>query len=157
MEERDDTLLVRRTHRLKRANIKTLPYPGFPTDMQPQMTTVLSLAEGTSLVTESVWSSRYRYVDELKRMGAHIQVDDKTAVVEGVEKLTGAPIQAYDLRAGAAMVIAALAAQGESEISNVQYIERGYEDIIGKLRALGADIRAIDEPDESSMPTAQIC
>ena len=157
MEERDDTLLVRRTHRLKRANIKTLPYPGFPTDMQPQMTTVLSLAEGTSLVTESVWSSRYRYVDELKRMGAHIQVDDKTAVVEGVEKLTGAPIQAYDLRAGAAMVIAALAAQGESEISNVQYIERGYEDIIGKLRALGADIRAIDEPDESSLPTAQIC
>ena len=157
VEERDDTLLVRRTHRLKRANIKTLPYPGFPTDMQPQMTTVLSLAEGTSLVTESVWSSRYRYVDELKRMGAHIQVDDKTAVVEGVEKLTGAPIQAYDLRAGAAMVIAALAAQGESEISNVQYIERGYEDIIGKLRALGADIRAIDEPDESSMPTAQIC
>ena len=157
VEERDDTLLVRRTHRLKRANIKTLPYPGFPTDMQPQMTTVLSLAEGTSLVTESVWSSRYRYVDELKRMGAHIQVDDKTAVVEGVEKLTGAPIQAYDLRAGAAMVIAALAAQGESEISNVQYIERGYEDIIGKLRALGADIRAIDEPDESSLPTAQIC
>ena len=123
----------------------------------PVTTTVLSLAEGTSLVTESVWSSRYRYVDELKRMGAHIQVDDKTAVVEGVEKLTGAPIQAYDLRAGAAMVIAALAAQGESEISNVQYIERGYEDIIGKLRALGADIRAIDEPDESSMPTAQIC
>ena len=124
--------------------------------MQPQMTTVLSLAEGTSLVTESVWSSRYRYVDELKRMGAHIQVDDKTAVVEGVEKLTGAPIQAYDLRAGAAMVIAALAAQGESEISNVQYIERGYEDIIGKLRALGADIRAIDEPDESSLPLSLI-
>ena len=152
-----DQIEAGRTHRLKRANIKTLPYPGFPTDMQPQMTTVLSLAEGTSLVTESVWSSRYRYVDELKRMGAHIQVDDKTAVVEGVEKLTGAPIQAYDLRAGAAMVIAALAAQGESEISNVQYIERGYEDIIGKLRALGADIRAIDEPDESSMPTAQIC
>ena len=155
--EDDDSLLVRRSGPLTKTNVKTLPYPGFPTDMQPQMTTVLSLAEGTSLVTESVWSSRYRYVDELKRMGAHIQVDDKTAVVEGVEKLTGAPIQAYDLRAGAAMVIAALAAQGESEISNVQYIERGYEDIIGKLRALGADIRAIDEPDESSLPTAQIC
>ena len=157
VEEHEDTLLVRRTGKLQKTNVKTMPYPGFPTDMQPQMTTVLSLAEGTSLVTESVWSSRYRYVDELKRMGAHIQVDDKTAVVEGVEKLTGAPIQAYDLRAGAAMVIAALAAQGESEISNVQYIERGYEDIIGKLRALGADIRAIDEPDESSLPTAQIC
>ena len=155
--EDDDSLLVRRSGPLTKTNVKTLPYPGFPTDMQPQMTTVLSLAQGTSLVTEGVWSSRYRYVDELKRMVAHIQVDDKTAVVEGVEKLTGAPIQAYDLRAGAAMVIAALAAQGESEISNVQYIERGYEDIIGKLRALGADIRAIDEPDESSMPTAQIC
>ena len=157
VEEREDTLLVRRSGPLQKANVKTMPYPGFPTDMQPQITTVLCLAEGTSLVTESVWNNRYRYVDELKRMGARIQVDDKTAVVEGVEKLTGAPIQAYDLRAGAAMVIAALAAQGESEISNVQYIERGYEDIIGKLRALGADIRAIDEPDESSLPTAQIC
>ena len=101
------------------------------------MTTVLSLAEGTSLVTESVWNSRYRYVDELKRMGAHIQVDDKTAVVEGVEQLTGAPIQACDLRAGAAMVIAALAAQGESEITSVQYIERGYEDIIGQAPGTG--------------------
>ena len=156
VEENEDTLLVRRTGRLKKANVKTLPYPGFPTDMQPQMTTVLSLAQGTSLVTEGVWSSRYRYVDELKRMGAHIQVDDKTAVVEGVEKLTGAPIQAYDLRAGAALVIAALAAQGESEITNVQYIERGYEDIIGKLRALGADIRAVEEPDEDVLSTAQI-
>ena len=156
VEEQDDTLLVRRTARLKKANVKTLPYPGFPTDMQPQMTTVLTLAQGTSLVTEGVWSSRYRYVDELKRMGARIQVDDKTAVVEGVEKLTGAPIQAYDLRAGAALVIAALAAEGESEISNVQYIERGYEDIIGKLRALGADIRAVEEPDEDVLSTAQI-
>ena len=145
--ENDDTLLVRRTGKLQKTNIKTLPYPGFPTDMQPQITTVLSLAEGTSLVTEGVWSSRYRYVDELKRMGANIQVDDKTAVIEGVEHLTGAPIQAYDLRAGAALVIAALAAHGESKISQVQYIERGYEDIIAKLRALGADIRSVDEPD----------
>ena len=149
VEEKEDTLLVRRTNRLQKANIKTLPYPGFPTDMQPQITACLSLAEGTSLVTEGVWSSRYRYVDELKRMGANIQVDDKTAVVEGVDHLTGAPIQAYDLRAGAALVIAALAAQGRSEISNVQYIERGYEDIVSKLRALGADIRAVDEPEES--------
>ena len=146
VEEQDDTLLVRRTARLKKANVKTLPYPGFPTDMQPQMTTVLTLAQGTSLVTEGVWSSRYRYVDELKRMGARIQVDDKTAVVEGVEKLTPANIQAYDLRAGAAMLIAALAADGVSEITNVQYIERGYEDIIGKLRALGADIRRVEIP-----------
>ena len=148
VEENEDTLLVRRTGKLQKTNIKTLPYPGFPTDMQPQITTVLSLAEGTSLVTEGVWGSRYRYVDELKRMGANIQVDDKTAVVEGVDHLTGAPIQAYDLRAGAALVIAALAAQGQSEISNVQYIERGYEDIVSKFRALGADIRAVDEPEE---------
>ena len=147
VEENGDTLLVRRTGRLQRTNVKTLPYPGFPTDMQPQITTVLSLAEGTSLVTEGVWGSRYRYVDELRRMGARIQVDDKTAVVEGVDHLTGAPIQAYDLRAGAAMVIAALAAQGRSEITQVQYIERGYEDIIAKLRGLGADIRSVDEPD----------
>jgi UDP-N-acetylglucosamine 1-carboxyvinyltransferase len=147
VEENDDTLLVRRTGKLQKTNIKTLPYPGFPTDMQPQITTVLALAEGTSLVTESVWSSRYRYVDELKRMGANIQVDDKTAIITGVDHFTGAPIQAYDLRAGAAMVIAALAAHGTSDITQVQYIERGYEDIIEKLRALGANIQSVDEPD----------
>ena len=154
VEENEDTLLVRRTGKLQKTNIKTLPYPGFPTDMQPQITTVLSLAEGTSLVTEGVWGSRYRYVDELKRMGANIQVDDKTAVVEGVDHLTGAPIQAYDLRAGAALVIAALAAHGQSEITQVQYIERGYEDIIAKLRGLGADIRSVEEPEES--PAANV-
>ena len=156
VEEREDTLLVRRTGKLYRANVKTMPYPGFPTDMQPQITTVLSLAEGTSLVTEGVWSNRYRYVDELRRMGASIQVDEKTAVVEGVDHLTGAPIQAYDLRAGAAMVIAALAAHGQSEISCVQYIERGYEDIVSKLRALGADIRAVEEPEEAESLEAHI-
>ena len=128
-------------------NINTLPYPGFPTDMQPQITTVLSLAEGISLVTESVWSSRYRYVDELRRMGANIQVDDKTAVVEGVDHLVGAPIQAPDLRAGAALVIAALAAKGQSEITCVHYIERGYENLVEKLRALGGSIRAVEIPD----------
>ena len=156
VEEREDTLLVRRTGKLHRANVKTMPYPGFPTDMQPQITTVLSLAEGTSLVTEGVWSNRYRYVDELRRMGASIQVDEKTAVVEGVDHLTGAPIQAYDLRAGAAMVIAALAAHGQSEISCVQYIERGYEDIVSKLRALGADIRAVEEPEKAESLEAHI-
>ena len=122
VDEHEDTLLVRRTGSLRKTNVKTLPYPGFPTDMQPQITTVLTLAKGTSLVTEGVWNGRYRYVDELNRMGASIQVEDKTAVVEGVEHLTGAPIKAYDLRAGAAMVIAALAAWGESEITGVQYI-----------------------------------
>ena len=148
VEENDDTLLVRRSGELKRTNIKTMPYPGFPTDMQPQITTVLALAEGTSLVTESVWSSRFKYVDELKRMGAHIQVDGKVAIIEGIDHFDGAPIQACDLRAGAAMVIAGLAAKGTTEISNVQYIERGYEDIVGKLRAVGADIRMVEEADE---------
>ena len=151
VEEREDTLLVRRSGPLQKANVKTMPYPGFPTDMQPQITTVLALAQGTSLVTEGVWSNLYRYVDELRRMGANIQVDEKTAVVEGVDHLTGAPIQAYDLRAGAAMVIAALAAHGRSEITGVQYIERGYEGIIEKLRALGADIRAEEEPEEDEV------
>ena len=151
VEENEDTLLVRRAGPLQRTNVKTLPYPGFPTDMQPQITTVLSLAQGISLVTESVWSSRYRYVDELRRMGANIQVDDKTAVVEGVDHLTGAPIQASDLRAGAAMVIAALAARGESEISQVQYIERGYENLVEKLQAVGADIRSVEEPDRAEL------
>ena len=151
VEENEDTLLVRRSGPLQRTNVKTLPYPGFPTDMQPQITTVLSLAEGTSLVTEGVWSSRYRYVDELRRMGARIQVDDKTAVVEGVDHLTGAPIQASDLRAGAAMVIAALAARGESEISQVQYIERGYENLVEKLQAVGADIRSVEESDRAEL------
>jgi len=146
--EEDDTLLVRRSGRLQRANVKTLPYPGFPTDMQPQITVALSLAEGTSTVTEGVWDNRYRYVGELNRMGAQVRVEGRTAVVEGVEKLTAASVQAFDLRAGAAMVIAALAADGVSEIANVQYIERGYEDIIGKLRALGAQIRAVEyEPE----------
>ncbi len=156
VEEHEDTLLVRRTGKLQKTNVKTMPYPGFPTDMQPQVTAVLSLAEGTSLVTESVWNNRYRYVDELKRMGANIQVDEKTAVVEGVDHLTGAPVQACDLRAGAALVIAALAAHGESEISCVQYIERGYEDIVAKLRRLGADIRSVEEPGESEELEAHI-
>ena len=147
IEENDDMLLVRRSGDLKKANIKTMPYPGFPTDMQPQIATVLALAEGTSLVTESVWASRFKYVDELKRMGAHIQVDGKVAIIEGINHFDGAPIQACDLRAGAAMVIAALAAQGTTEISNIQYIERGYEDIVGKLRAVGAEIRVIEDPD----------
>ena len=154
VEEEDDTLLVRRTGPLLKANVKTLPYPGFPTDMQPQITAVLALAEGTSLVTEGVYgANRFKYVDELKRLGAHIQVDGKVAVVEGVHQLVGAPIQACDLRAGAALVIAGLAAQGTTELSHVQYIERGYEDLVGKLRAVGADISLLDDPDESALET----
>ena len=149
VEEMDDTLLVRRTGALMRTNVKTQPYPGFPTDMQPQIAAVLALAQGTSLVTEAVWSNRFRYVDELKRLGAQIQVDGRVAVIEGVEYFEGAPVEACDLRAGAAMVVAALAARGTTEISNVQYIERGYEDLVGKLRAVGADIRIVDVPDDA--------
>jgi len=154
VEEQDDDLIVRRSGELRHANVKTLPYPGFPTDMQPQITAVLALAEGTSLVTEGVYgANRFKYVDELKRLGAHIQVDGKVAVVEGVKQLVGAPIQACDLRAGAALVIAGLAAQGTTELSHINYIERGYEDLVGKLRAVGADISLVDVPDEADTET----
>ncbi len=150
VEERDDAVLVRRdpSVRLTRTNIKTLPYPGFPTDMQPQMAVVLSLAEGTSVITEGVWDNRYRYVDEIRRMGAQFQVDGKVAVIEGVDHLTGAPVRACDLRAGAAMVIAGLAAHGITEVDCIHYIERGYEDIVRKLSGVGADIRVVVTPDE---------
>ena len=152
--EDDDSLLVRRSGPLTKTNVKTLPYPGFPTDMQPQITAVLALAEGTSLVTEGVYgANRFKYVDELKRLGAHIQVDGKVAVVEGLKQLVGAPIQACDLRAGAALVIAGLAAQGTTELSHINYIERGYEDLVGKLRAVGADISLVDVPDEADTET----
>ena len=155
VEENEDTLLVSRHQPLLKTNVKTMPYPGFPTDMQPQIAAVLALAQGTSLVTESVWNNRFRYVDELKRMGAQIQVDGKVAVIEGVDHLEGAPIQACDLRAGAALVIAALAANGTTELSQVQYIERGYENLVGKLRAVGADISLVEVPDEEK-PEANI-
>lgn len=144
IEEIEDSLLVSRIGPLIRTNIKTMPYPGFPTDMQPQMAAALCLAHGTSIITDSVWNSRFRYTDEFKRMGAQIQVDGNLAIIEGVEHLTGAQLEACDLRAGAAMLIAALAAHGISEITNVQYIERGYEDVIGKVRAIGGSIRAVE-------------
>ena len=150
--ESDDAVRVVASRPLKHTQVKTLPYPGFPTDMQPQIAAVLSLAQGTSLVTEGVYgANRFKYVDELKRLGAHIQVDGKVAVIEGVDQLVGAPIQACDLRAGAALVIAGLAAKGTTELSCVQYIERGYEDLVGKLRAVGADISMIDIPDEGEV------
>ena len=151
VEEIEDSLLVRRIGPLIKTNIKTMPYPGFPTDMQPQVAAALCLAQGTSIITESVWSSRFRYTDEFKRMGAQIQVDGNLAIIEGVDHLTGAQIQACDLRAGAAMVIAALAAYGTSEITGVQYIERGYEDVIEKFRKLGGNISAVDIPEENEV------
>lgn len=154
IDEYDDSIRIRSSGRLRKTNLKTLPYPGFPTDMQPQMAACLCLASGPSMITESVSDNRYRYVDELKRMGARITVDGKVAVIEGVKTLSGAPVRACDLRAGAAMVIAALACQGETQIDGVHYIERGYEDIVAKLQGMGADIRSREVPDASDMPLA---
>ncbi len=147
VEEDGDSMIIRRRGRLQRANIKTMPYPGFPTDMQPQIAAVLCLAEGTSVLTEGVWANRYRYAEEFRRLGASIQVDGKIAIIEGVEKLTGAPMEACDLRAGAAMIIAGLAAEGISEITNIKHVERGYEGIIEKLTGIGADIQVVEVPD----------
>jgi UDP-N-acetylglucosamine 1-carboxyvinyltransferase len=146
VEEFDDSIRVKRSGKLNKCNIKTMPHPGFPTDMQPQMCVLLSLAQGTSIINESVWDNRFRYVDELKRMGAQISVDGKLAVVEGVDHLEGAPVKAPDLRAGAALVIAALCARGTSQIENIAQIERGYENIDEKIRRLGGDIRRVPIP-----------
>ncbi|MDL2274309.1 UDP-N-acetylglucosamine 1-carboxyvinyltransferase [Oscillospiraceae bacterium OttesenSCG-928-G22] len=153
-EEYDDAVLVKRSGPLTKTNVKTLPYPGFPTDMQPQAATLLCLAEGASMITEGVYDNRYRYVDELKRMGAKIQVDGKVAVVEGPVHLTGAPIRACDLRAGAALVIAGLAADGITEVEDVYHIERGYEDLVEKLSGLGARIDRIERPEFEEMAEA---
>ncbi len=154
VDEIDDSLLVRRIGPLTKANVKTMPYPGFPTDMQPQLAAALCMAHGTSIITDSVWSSRFRYVDEFKRMGAQIQVNDNLAIIEGVEHLTGAQIQACDLRAGAAMIIAALAAYGTSEITGVHYIERGYESVVEKFRRLGGNITSVEIEDSDAILTA---
>ena len=144
VEEFDDSVRVRRTGDILPLKINTMPHPGFPTDMQPLMGVLLSVAKGTSTVTESVWDNRFRYVDELRKMGANVQVDGQVAVFEGVEKLSPAPLRATDLRAGAAMVVAALMADGTSEVEEIGYIERGYENIVEKLRALGADIEKVE-------------
>ncbi len=145
--EYDDSIRVESKGRLRRANVKTMPYPGFPTDMQPQIAVCMALADGTSLVTEGIYDNRFRYTAELCRMGASIQVEGRTAVVDGVEKLHGCEVRACDLRAGAAMVIAAMAANGTTTIEDAHYIERGYEDIIGKLTELGAKIRRSEDLD----------
>ncbi len=144
VEEYDDSIRVMRKGALTKANVKTLPYPGFPTDLQPLIVGLLTVAEGTSIVTESVWDYRFQYVDELKRMGAEIRVEGRAAVIEGVSRLSGAPVKATDLRAGAAMVIAALSAEGVSEVRNLKHIDRGYEDFEDKLTKLGADIKRVE-------------
>lgn len=145
VEEYDDSIRVFCKDKIQKVNIKTLPYPGFPTDLQPPITALLCKAEGTSTITEGVWDNRFQYVDELKRMGAKIKVEGRMAVIDGSVRLTGAPIRALDLRAGAAMVIAGLMAHGETVVSNIQYIDRGYEKLEEKLKALGADIERKQE------------
>lgn len=154
VEEGDDYVTVSRNGPLSRVNIKTLPYPGFPTDMNPQMCVLLCLAEGTSYLTEGVWDTRFRYVEELKRMGANIKVDGKIAIVEGGAPLSAAPVRAVDLRAGAAVIIAGLVAPGRTVIDDIYHIRRGYDDIVGKLRAVGADIKEVVIPDELSYEKA---
>lgn len=145
VEDYGDSIRVFCNQRPKKASIKTLPYPGFPTDLQPQMGVVLSLAEGTSTINESIWESRFQYTDELNKMGAQITAQGKSAFFEGVEKLYGAPVYSTDLRAGAALIIAGVAAEGVTEVYNLEHIDRGYEDIEGRFRAIGANIKRVTE------------
>ncbi|WP_271629353.1 UDP-N-acetylglucosamine 1-carboxyvinyltransferase [Caldicellulosiruptor sp. DIB 104C] len=139
----EDSIEVRCKERLRASSIKTMPYPGFPTDLQPQMTVLLSLCSGTSVVTEGVWENRYQYVDELKKMGANIKVEGRVAIVEGVESLQGAEVSAVDLRAGAALIVAGLAAKGRTVIYNTKNVDRGYENIDYKLKLLGARVSRV--------------
>lgn len=147
VEEGDEFVRVTMDKRPVKCNVKTMPHPGFPTDMQPQFATLLALADGTSIVTESVWESRFRYVEQLTFMGADIKVDGKSAIITGVKNLKAAPVKADDLRAGAAMIIAGLVADGETEISDIEYIDRGYEQVVEKLTAVGADIKRVSDED----------
>lgn len=148
VQEFDDAVRVRATGKLHRTHVKTLPYPGYPTDMQPQIAVALALAEGTSIVTESIFENRFKYADELSRMGASIKVEGNSAIIDGVKKLTGARVSAPDLRAGAALVIAGLAAEGITIVDDIQYIQRGYEDFEDKLRSLGAEIERVSSEKE---------
>lgn len=144
VHEMEDSIRVRCDKKPKAVNIKTLPYPGFPTDLQQPMSVLLSMSEGTSIVTESIWDGRFRYVDELKRMGAKIKVEDRIAVVEGISKLWGTSVYSSDLRAGAAMVVAGLVADGETIVGNIKHIDRGYEALEAKLISLGAKIKRVE-------------
>ena len=144
IEEGDEWIRVISSKRIRQTNVKTLPYPGFPTDMQPQMTTILALGSGTSMVTESIFENRFKYVDELTRMGANIIVEGNTAVITGVERFSAAEITSPDLRAGAALVLAGLNADGFTIINDIKYIQRGYEDFVEKLRNLGANIQIVN-------------
>ncbi len=147
VKEDEDFIRVIGGNKVKNVNIMTLPYPGFPTDLQPQITVLLNMAEGVSTITEGVWDSRFQYVDEIKRMGARIKVEGRIAVIDGGAPLSGAPVKAADLRAGAAMVLAGLVAKGRTEVGNIKYIDRGYENFVHKLELLGADITRITTED----------
>lgn len=149
--EYDEAVRVTMNFRPKRCNVKTMPHPGFPTDMQPQMATVLAIADGASIITEGVWDNRFRYVDQLTLMGANVQVDGKTAVITGVEKLNPAPVKAVDLRAGAAMLIAGFATDGVTEVEEIERIDRGYEDVVEKFSLLGGDIKRVFYPDNNQV------
>lgn len=145
----DHSVRVKAIGRIKAIDVKTHPYPGFPTDMQPQLTTLLSLAEGTSVVTENIFENRFMHVHELRRMGAHIKLEDRSAIIEGVPELSGAPVRASDLRAGAALILAGLAADGETLVEDTErYIERGYDGLAKKLNSLGADIKEFETTQE---------
>ncbi len=148
--EYDDAVLVRGKRPIKHLNIMTMPYPGYPTDMQPQTSTVLALGEGTSIVSESIFENRFKYMDELTRMGANVRVEGNIAIIEGVKKFKGTKVNSPDLRAGAALVIAALAADGYSDIENIKYIERGYEKFEEKLSNIGANIKKVDDNKEAT-------
>lgn len=148
VEEFDDAVRVMANRSLKRTHVKTLPYPGYPTDMQPQIAVTLTMAKGTSIVTESIFENRFKYVDELSRMGANIKVQGNTAIIDGVDNLAGARVCASDLRAGAALVIAGLAAEGITIIDDIVYIQRGYEDFEVKLQSLGAEIEKVSSEKE---------
>ena len=145
VEEFESSIRVKMDRRPTSISIKTMPYPGFPTDMQPQMSLLLTLGDSTGTIVETIWESRFQYTDELNKMGADISAHGSTAIFKGVEKLYGAPVKAHDLRAGAAMIIAGLVAEGETEISDIHHILRGYENIIEKLKNVGADIVLVDE------------
>lgn len=156
VEEYDDAVRVIGSKRLGSTHVKTLPYPGFPTDMQPQIATLLAMSEGTSIVTESIFENRFKYVDELSRMGAKIVVEGNTAIIDGVEGLSGVAVSAPDLRAGAALVMAGLAAKGVTQVDQIEYIQRGYEDFEEKLRGIGADIQRIPVDDERAVRRFQL-
>ena len=145
VDSNGDKLRVWCDKRPVKATIKTLPYPGFPTDLQPQMGVVLATAEGTSIINEGIWESRFQYTNELNNMGAHITAQGKTAFFEGVENLVGAPVYVTDLRAGAALIIAGVAAKGTTEVYNLEHIDRGYENIEEKFRKIGANIQRVSE------------